>query len=251
MFKHILLVASCALSLSAVAAEQVWDFDDGTLSGTNYGNTLDLDGLSVQGWSDTGTRREDETLANTRLSYSDYWGLMSKNQDERSGSPSHAIDSFGNDHDMVLLSFDQSVNLSGFTLGWAYEDYGYSSSSSADVSVLAYSGSDTPVLYGQTWDDLAGLGWTTEAEVADADEFAYQAIDSSASSKYWLIGAYNPIFGSFGWSDNNDAFKLAGAKATPGEDPLQPATSVPEPGTVMLLAMGLFGLALRKNKRQA
>ncbi|MPW29134.1 PEP-CTERM sorting domain-containing protein [Agarivorans sp. B2Z047] len=251
MFKQILLVASCAVSLSAFSAEQVWDFDDGTLNGGNrngYGNTLDLDGLSVQGWSDTG-RPADSTLRTTKLTYSSNWGLMSYNRDNESGTPQHSIDSYGNDFDMVLLSFDEAVNLAGFTLGWASEDYGTNSQSShADVSVLAYSGNDAPALYNNTWADLAGLGWTTEAEVSNADEFAYQAIDSSAASKYWLIGAYNPIFGSLGWSSGNDGFKLAGVSTN---SPQVPVTSVPEPGTVLLFAAGLFGIALRSRKRQA
>ena len=254
MFKQILLVASCAVSLSVFSAEQVWDFDDGTLKGGNrkgYGNRLTFDGLSVKGWSDTGDKEDDLKLKSTHLKYDDYWGLMSYNRDRESGTPAHSIDSYGDDFDMVLLSFDEAVNLAGFTLGWAQENYVNDTnegSSHADVSVLAYSGNDAPALKNNTWADLAGLGWTTEAEVSNADDFAYQAIDSSAASKYWLIGAYNPIFGSMGWSSGNDGFKLAGVTTN---SPQVPVTSVPEPGTVLMFAAGLFGIALRSRKRQA
>ncbi|MGY5452479.1 exosortase-dependent surface protein XDP1 [Agarivorans sp. MS3-6] len=252
MFKQILLVASCAISLSAFSAEQVWDFDDGVLSGGNsngYGNTMTLDGLSIKGWSDT-RRPNDSQILSTKLTYDDRWGLMSQNRDEGNSTPGHSIDSYGNDFDMVLLTFDEAVNLAGFTLGWAQEDYvdrNNQGSSHADVSVLAYSGDNAPALHRKTWADLAGLGWTTEAEVSNADAYAYQSITTSASSKYWLIGAYNPIFGDLNWSSNNDGFKLAGVSG----NSVQPATSVPEPGTVLLFAAGLFGLALRSKKRQA
>ncbi|GDY24560.1 MULTISPECIES: exosortase-dependent surface protein XDP1 [unclassified Agarivorans] len=247
MFKQILLVATCAVSMSAFSAEQVWDFDDGSLSGTGNGNSLDMSGLSVTGWSDT-ANPNDGRIKNTKLRYSNSYGLMSDNRDEPNNTPQHSIDSYGNDFDMVLLTFDEAVNLAGFTLGWASEDHGTNRQAShADVSVLAYSGSDVATVNNQRWADLAGLGWTTEAEVSNADDYAYQAIDSDAVSKYWLIGAYNPIFGNLNWSANNDGFKLAGVNT---ETP-QFAATVPEPGTVLLFAAGLFGIALRTRKRQA
>jgi hypothetical protein len=251
VFKKILLAASCAVSLSAFGATETWSFDTFSRDFDNNGNTYSGTsssgtGLSLTGWSNTG---RGETIEDARLGYSYGYGLTLQNRDEGSWSPDHAIDSNNErswlrDYDMVLLSFDVAVNLAGFSLGWAQEGYW----SQADVSVLAYNGADAPVLAGSTWDNVADLasGWTSEAQIYNADDYAYQAISSSTESKYWLIGAYNPVFGGPDWFAGNDAFKLAGVQAEPGA---QPVSSVPEPGTVLLFAAGLFGIALRTRKR--
>lgn len=257
MFKKILLVASCAVSLSAFGATETWSFDTFSKDFSGNGNTYTGTsgsgiGLSVTGWSNTGGY---DTIQDAELGYSNGYGLTLQNRDEGSWTPDHAIDSSNylpwlNDYDMVLLSFDTAVNLAGFSLGWAaeYWNWGDSVGSQADVSVLAYNGADAPAVAGSTWNDVADLasGWTSEAQVYDADDYAYQAISTSTESKYWLIGAYNPVFGGSGGYAGNDAFKLAGVQAQPGT---QPATSVPEPGTVLLFAAGLFGIALRSRKR--
>jgi hypothetical protein len=251
VLKKILLAASCAVSLSAFGATETWSFDTFVGDFDNNGNTFSGTsgsgiGLSLTGWSNTGN---GQAIEDAKLGYSNGYGLTLQNRDEGSSSPDHAIDSNNErswlrDYDMVLLSFDTAVNLAGFSLGWAREGRW----SQADVSVLSYDGSDAPVLAGSTWDDVADLasGWTSEAQVYNADDYAYQAISTSSESKYWLIGAYNPVFGGPERYAGNDAFKLAGVQAEPGA---QPVNSVPEPGTVLLFAAGLFGIALRARKR--
>jgi hypothetical protein len=246
VFKQILLVASCAVSLSAFGSTQTWDFSTFTETGSGNGNTYSGNGLTLSGWSNTGGSAQN--IENGELDYANGYGLTLQNRDEGGSSPDHAIDSSNSanwkkDYDMVLLSFDEAINLAGFSLGWAKEGR----NREADVTVLAYSGNDTPSLAGSNWGDVASA-WSTEAQIDDANAYAYQSISSSASSKYWLIGAYNPIFGDMGYSIANDAFKLAGVKAN---SPQVPVTSVPEPGTVLMFAAGLFGIALRSRKRQA
>ncbi|GGB09073.1 exosortase-dependent surface protein XDP1 [Agarivorans gilvus] len=257
MLKKILLAASCAVSLSAFGATETWSFEDFSRDFYDYGNSFSGTsgsgiGLNLTGWSNTGS---GESIEDAYLDYADGNGLTLMNRDEWPIYPDHGIDNSNylpgyNDYDMVLLSFDTAVNLAGFSLGWAYEYRNGRDRAGrhADVSVLAYNGADAPVLAGSTWNDVADLasGWTSEAQVYDADDYAYQAISSSTESKYWLIGAYNPVFGGSGQYAGNDAFKLAGVQAEPGA---QPVNSVPEPGTVLLFAAGLFGIALRTRKR--
>ena len=81
----------------------------------------------MKGYSDTGGT-SDNLLETGRLSYSSSYGLMLQNRDENNTVPSHSntvpshsIDSYGNDVDMVLLTFDTAVSLTRFGIGWACE----------------------------------------------------------------------------------------------------------------------------------
>jgi len=252
-------------SFAVIASTETWDFDDGTLNGNGNGNYMAVEGshnnsLTITGWSDTGGN-SDNKIRNGRLRYSDYYGLMFTNRDENIGDvPDHSIDSFGNDFDMVLLSFVQAVDLSRFDIGWATERKTAHSSNKknrADISVVAYTGSGGfSFTSHDTWSGIAdSSSWTTVGRYGDVKEWGYQSVDSDVKSKYWLIGAYNPLFdkakdttsrASSGW---RDGFKLASVQGT-SYRAKAPVTSVPEPSSVAILALGLVGLMVSQRRKQ-
>jgi hypothetical protein len=250
------LLASVAIS-PAMAAVQTWSYSGASLSGTGYGNYIDLSSngvnLKTSAWSDTnGTSHvaTPETIQTAEIRfYNNTLGIV--NQDEDAGVPDHSIDSYdanayGNDYDMVLLEFDSAVSITGFSIGWALED---NSQPYSDVSLVAYTGNNFTGLAGETWSSIVnGGGWTSEENFSNVPNYStvnYQSAQPTYS-QYWLLGAYNSVFGNDGWSTLNDGFKLAGLSTktkdqTPGND-------VPEPGTLVMLMSGLLILAMRRKQ---
>jgi hypothetical protein len=100
---------------------------------TNFSVSDVVDNESVTAnltaWSDTQGRRGDSPNRDPVIEQADMycwgngngWGAV--NSDERSrDNPGHAFDNMGNgdfiDYDMVLVSFDTSVALTGIDFGW-------------------------------------------------------------------------------------------------------------------------------------
>lgn len=190
-------------------------------------------------------------------------------------APEHSVDSQGTNsistttgvgavYDSVLFTFASAVTLTQVTLGWAAYD--------SDVSVLAYVGAGTPTAPdagSQTYASLTSNGWAlvgnysdvagTPSQSAGGSSGTYTTLINGAanadnttgsavySSKYWLVGAYNPVFDGSTWTAGNDYMKIksvAGVKT--------PDRKVPEPGALGLVAMSLVGvIAMRGRKRSA
>lgn len=190
-------------------------------------------------------------------------------------APEHSVDSQGTNaisttngvgavYDSVLFTFAADVKLTQVTLGWAAYD--------SDISVLAYVGGGTPAAWDsasstQTYANLTSNGWVlvgnysnvagspaqsaggTSGTFSTFINGASNADDTAAihSSKYWLVGAYNPVFDGSDWTAGNDFVKLksvAGYKT--------PDRKVSEPGALGLIAMSLVGVfAMRGRKRIA
>jgi hypothetical protein len=254
-------------------------------------NNLDSTTLNVDlaAWSDTGGS-SDTTLETGQFYYysGGGWGVV--NQDNESGSPEHAFDNKASvtnttyscddkykynahtgkcerrgrtdrdpvvtlgeiqtDYDMALVSFDTSVELTGIDFGWVYND--------ADFTVLAYTGAGAPPsLGGSDWASVAAdTNWLTVGNY-DANSAGYYSIadDRHTSSQYWLIGAYNSIFGSTAYDSahlsesDTDAFKIKSLTAKTSIT--TPPTDVPAPSAFGLLLVGALGIYARRNKKAA
>ena len=271
-----------------------WQLDgtNGSSSISSNGtNNLDSSTLHVdlEAWSDTGGSN-DTTLQTGKFNYysGGGWGLV--NKDEGSGDyPGHAFDNekfsstscpqgassyynkcyeykngswrqvdkittIDTDYDMALVSFDTSVELTEINFGWTYSD--------ADFTVLAYTGVGVPPpLSNSDWDSIANNSdWMTVGNYQAATNLnnsnAYYSIedDRHTSSQYWLIGAYNSIFGSTAYDDANlsesdtDAFKIKNIK---GITSTTTHEEVPSPSAFGLLLIGALGIYARRNKRVA
>ncbi|MCB1704922.1 MAG: hypothetical protein KDI17_08665 [Halioglobus sp.] len=241
----------------AMANVQVWDFDSNNQS-FNYsgnGNSLGMtstDGvnLTVTGWSDTDDLSGDDEVENARLIWAQSGALGIVNRDEGTGSPDHSIDSSTSDSDgefdMLLLEFDTAVNLTGIDLDWAT---GGNRSNKTDISILAWDGSGSASLSGSTWAsilDSNGGNYDSVGNYSNVGLSYYSVNPSNIESTKWLVGVYNPVFGS-GGDAGDDGMKLGAIKTStnPGT-PTPTPTPVPVPGTAMLLLAGLLGLRARR-----
>lgn len=153
----------------------------------------------------------------------------------------HSIDNYGYT-DMLALNFvDGPVALDSVTLGW--------SSGDADFSLLAWGGNGTPTIAGQKVASL-NSSWTWVGNynnaAAGSSDVVVSVNSQNVSSSWWIISAYNQGFANSQSLDGaTDSFKvLAVACKEPGHD-------VPEPGSMMLLGAGLFGIMAVRRRRQA
>lgn len=277
-----LIVAGMMMTIGAVgtthAAPIVFDLTDpdsrsGIYNSTyakqyNYASddvTLSVTGWSY-GWKTTQTTRctlqfagrcyRTETVnvrtVNNKIEQ-EWVGMWDGLGVEKTDSPNHAVDNEANDYDMHLLSFSESVMLTSLDIGW-YQG-------GTDISVLAFSGSlfDPASMLGKKWEDLLGAGWSVVGNYPNVDTQGNSgAINfEGVIAQYWLIGAYNPVFGDLLPSMNllktskvksnpDDYYKLKGVafERVPPEE-------VPEPAAGLLLGASLMGLALARRRRTA
>lgn len=276
MIRKLALVSLMALSTTSVlAGQQTWNFNDGHLSGHHPGNTLDLSTggitLEVSAWASTdngcnnhgqygngtGTGDPDPCIRDAKINDFGSYGIGVENRDETANgytqAPQHAIDNIKNggnsndlDYEMVLLTFSEAVNVSGFNIGWTHSD--------SDLSILAYDGSNqNPDFFNSNtrWADIVGNGanggWDLIQESANVDDYSTLNVSNGTIfSRYWLVGAYNEVFGGTHWSNSNDAFKLKGLATVSHDD-----TSTTDANSPAILAlMGMF-LLLMGYRRKA
>ena len=259
--KMIGLGAAAALAVMhtvpALANVQVWDFNSGSqnFSSSNNGNTLSLtssDGvhLTVSGWSDTDDLVGADGIETARLIWAQNSALGVVNRDEDSGSPNHSVDSVTSDSDgefdMLLLEFDTAVNLTSLDLDWATGGNQYNT---ADVSILAWDGTGSSALLGKTWGEVLdsnGGGYDSVGNYSNVGLSYYSVNPANIASTKWLVGVYNPVFGS-GGDAGDDGLKLGKIKTSTSAPPTPTPTPVPVPGTAGLLLAGLLALRSRKT----
>ena len=212
--------------------------------------------VAVSGWADTFGYNDDIVVGADTYKISDKYGYGVINEDWESAynSPDHAIDNVntrnGNwqDFDFVLFSFSDDVTLQGANFSWAYSQY------DTQVSVAALDNISSLTSGSSTWSDIVGTAITSSYNVEKCDstdehlqyksEFAL-----NTSSKYWLVGAYNKVFGDIGGYSSNDAFKLTSIGfSVSDKTPPPDSTAVSEPGTLgLLFASGLIVMWRRKK----
>ncbi|RKF18595.1 PEP-CTERM sorting domain-containing protein [Alginatibacterium sediminis] len=230
---------------NAFAITDTWDFstltkDRNNLVGPELNMTSGAITLNGKGYADT-TGGRDKYLEQGDLYLWGNGGLGLVNQDEnRTDNPGHAFDNRNGDTDMLLLSFNTAVTLTGLDLAWGTD---------TDMSILAFGGTSFTGIEGLTWGTL-GSDWIPQDNLQAAVSGGYQSINSNTASKYWLVGAYNSIFGR---GDNlrggNDAMKLAGIQTERSQ--FGGTTSVPEPSSILLMALAFLGLARSSYKKRS
>ena len=149
------------------------------------------------------------------------------------------------DYDFVLLSFDSAVTLTGASFSWLY------SGSDSQVSVAALSNTSKLTSGVNTWSDIVANALTSASFDIENCEYLDHRADFTftESAQYWLVGAYNTVFGNIGGHVGNDAFKLANVGFSVTESAGTPTpTEVSEPRTIgLLMACSLLVMWRRKK----
>ena len=228
---------------------------------------VQIDGLNINmsAFSDT-QGVTGETVVGAKLEkISDKWAYGITNNDESNyrGSADHAIDNLNyfssgsdnsdynrftnveRDYDFVLLSFDSAVTLTGASFSWLYN------SKDSQVSVAALSNTAKLTSGVNTWTDIVEDALTSASFDIESCEYLDHRADFTftESAQYWLVGAYNTVFGKIDGKVGNDAFKLANVGFSVTETSGTPdTTEVSEPGTIgLLMACSLFVMWRRKK----
>jgi len=258
------LVAFVASTSISYAETTTWNFEAGSSgydvdsSGNVFGNVLSIDSdndgtaeLTIEAWSDTGCGWNcgNDNIVDQGFASTNSLGLLNYNLDTTSDltGEEHVIDNRDGDTDMMLFSFTQSTALTGIDIGWISGGY------DSDVSIAAFS--SLPTLSGNTWSDIvsqsifsASFSNLGLAPYALSNEVAGAAVEA----QYWLVGAYNSIFGDSGANDNNaDSFKLASITTQTAKPSPKPPTAVEvaEPSTLVMFAS--FGLLLMWRRKKS
>jgi hypothetical protein len=261
------LVGAVVLFSGAQAqAEITWRFDSSPYSGYTTVNSTTAQKISdgvtatAQGWSNTNnaTASTANTLGSTSISSTTSYkledaylyvydgGIGVKNRDASSStssygdnsennSPEHSVDN-NQRYDSVLFSFSEAIDLNSVSIGWWNND--------SDISVLRYDGAGVASdIAGKTYAQLLTSGWNLVSQNA-ASTASNKVLDGSTASSYWLIGAANPLLGTV-MDSKRDYVKILALAGTVKVPP----SGVPEPGTLLLMGAGLFGLS-RFNARR-
>lgn len=237
-------------------SENVYNLvDHGTVESTNASSSkISIGGVNVaiSGWSDTYGYNDDIVVGAKLEKISDYYGYGVTNDDwETYYNPDHAIDNVnkvqGNiiDYDFVLLSFDKAVTLTGTGFSWIADR------NDTQVSVAALSNTSTLISGVSTWSDIVADALTTASfDIKSSGDSDYAAnFTFKDTANYWLVGAYNTVFGNIGGYVGNDAFKLVSVGFSTETAPsFESITEVSGPSTIGLFAAGSFILLWRKKK---
>jgi len=216
---------------------------DGTVNNTevtainNY--TLETAYLNVYGGG-LGVKNRDANYSSSGTKYNTSGDFL------EGASPEHATD---NDqrYDSVLFAFNNAIDLNSVTIGWSQTD--------SDISLLAYTGTGSCVgtatctsnLSGKKYADLVNFGWSFIGHYTDLATNVAKAVNAgNVTSSYWLIGALNPLVSTTTFTTGNDYVKIL---ALAGQATSVPPDQIPEPGTLLLMGAGLFGLSRFSTRR--
>lgn len=264
-----LSIAGLALmSASALASvTSTINFNGATKENNNLytqtiGSGVNAVNLKISGWSDTAdfnkSRDKKIEAADSITRYSS-GGIGMNNQDsDDEHTADNTSNADGRDYDMFLLEFDHAVNLSKATYSWLLND--------RDDTQVTVAAINTNNISGKGWGKVArsenatsnagyniASGFQNMQGTSGSGSGSYYTNMTSTSgtySNFWLIGALNTAFGGNSSDVGNDGFKLSGVSFSkdPGTPP-PPATSVPEPTSIMMFGLALIGLCAANRRK--
>jgi hypothetical protein len=239
-------IATAGLAAATLVNAATWNFANNgvAISGANQ-TSVTLSGYYV-GNASSGAINSGSTFATASLTDQGGTG-RGMNTGTDSGSPHHAFDNNGTT-EMLSLQFGTRVDLDSVTVGW--------SSTDADLSVLAYTGSAAPApIAGRTWSQLLSAGWSLIGHYAGSGTGTRAINAGNVTSSWWLISAFNSGFGgnSSGLDNHNDYVKLlaVAGSAVAGCVPGAPGCGgqqVSEPATLALFGLAALGVVAVRRR---
>jgi len=258
----LLVISSPLLATDSIINEYTYEYNFGEVNigvDANQGNivtvfdALELNGvnLSISGWADSGQLNSADKFDYDRVISAELqkvvdFGWAVKNSWESDGKH-QTIDNTGDypDFDFILFSFSEAVTLENLSFGWA------SNNGSQEVSVAALGTAGFAELTSEqsTWTEIVSDAISSSFSISNT---LTSTLDFNTASQYWLVGAYNTVFGAL--DDGtvfNDSFKISGINFTSSSsnDIDEPPAEVSEPGALALMSLGL-GLIVYRRKRR-
>ncbi|HEX8056426.1 MAG TPA: PEPxxWA-CTERM sorting domain-containing protein [Novosphingobium sp.] len=247
-----LLGAAAALALAAVASSPAYAANisllGGTVNGSGFGNSIVYNtviggqaiSLKVTAWS-INTASTPKITAAKVVQYSGGLGITNNNGNADIGSPQHAIDNNGWD-DFLLLQFSTPVDLNGFHIGWEDVD------TDATVRYGNVNGA-FPNINNMTQTDFNNL-LANSVQVPGGDSIGNRTIPVPGEFNTWTIGA-STILDMTTCSRYDKYCKPKPLYDYFKVDSLKVSNAVPEPGTwmMMILGIGAVGGAMRRRQK--